>query len=204
MRADPGIGSNRNLITHHMPILHHEPDCYPGDLFEIDRRDQDDAHRSWWLIYTRSRREKELMRRLHAACVPFYGPMISRRTRSPSGRVRESFVPLFPGYVFLHGSEDERRTALTTNCVSTISPVPDEARLAGELAGVAKLIASNVPITPEQRLEAGMPVRVSSGPLKGQEGVVIERRGKRRLLVAVDLLQQGASVDIDECDVQPL
>lgn len=187
-----------------MPILNQEPDCYPSDLFDIDGRDADDVPRQWWLIYTRSRREKELMRRLYAGRLPFYGPMISRRTRSPSGRIRESFIPLFPGYVFLHGSEEERRAALTSNCISRITPVVDEGRLAGELAGIARLIASNAALTPERRLETGAAVRVASGPLKGQEGVVIERRGKRRLLVAIDLLQQGASVDLDECDVQPI
>lgn len=187
-----------------MPILSRQPDCYPNDLFHTEQLPSDDLSRHWWLIYTRSRREKELMRRLHSARVPFYGPTIGKRQRSPSGRIRESFVPLFSGYVFMHGSEEERRTALTSNCISTITPVADEDRLFTELAGIARLIATKIPITPEQRLQPGQQVRVASGPLKGQMGIVIDRRGKRRLLVAIDLLQQGASVDLDECDVQPL
>lgn len=187
-----------------MPILSHEPDCYPSDLFNVEQPPPDDPSRRWWLVYTRSRREKDLMRRLLTARVCFYGPMIGRRQRSSSGRVRESFVPLFSGYVFLYGSEEDRRTALTSNCISTMTPVSDEGRLFTELARVARLVATKVPITPEQRLESGQAVRVAAGPLKGQEGIVIERRGKRRLFVAIDLLQQGASVDLDECDVQPL
>lgn len=191
-----------------MPILAREQDCFPDDLFETLELETDPAaspagNRCWWLIYTRSRREKELMRRLTVRGSSFFCPIIGRRTRSPSGRVRESHLPLFPGYVFLHGTADDRLAAVTTNCVSSVTPVADQVRLTTELARIRRLIASNVPITPEERLETGMLVRVTTGPLRGQEGVVIERRGKRRLLVAVDLLQRGASVDLDECDVQP-
>jgi transcription antitermination factor NusG len=187
-----------------MPILAREIDCFPPDLFEsleIIRRNDESQ---WWVAYTRSRREKDLMRRLVAAETSFYCPIIAKRTRAPSGRVRESYVALFPGYVFVHGDLEERRTALATNCVSWINSVADQPKLTRELAQIRRLIASNVPITAEERLESGFPVRVMSGPLKGHEGTIIERRGKRRLLVSVDLLQQGASVDLDQCDVQPL
>ncbi|MBA3311887.1 MAG: antitermination protein NusG [Planctomycetota bacterium] len=186
-----------------MPLLAREIDCFPPDLFESPDLNRRTEGTGWWVAYTRSRREKDLMRRLVATNTSFYCPIISKRTRAPSGRIRESFVPLFPGYVFLYGNEDDRLTALTTNCVSWINPVADPIQLTRELAQVRRLIASNLPITPEERVETGIAVRVLTGPLRGHEGVVIERRGKRRLLVSVDLLQQGASVDLDECDVQP-
>ena len=187
-----------------MPVLAREIDCSPGDLLESVAARQHEADECWWVAYTRSRREKDLMRRLVASRRDFYCPIIGKRSRAPSGRIRTSFVPLFPGYVFLFGSEQDRLAALTTNCVSWANPVADSDRLTHELRQIAALIASQVPITPEERLETGIPVRVMTGPLRGQEGIVIERRGKRRLLVSVDLLQQGASVDLDECDVQPL
>jgi transcription antitermination factor NusG len=186
-----------------MPILAREPDCHPADLLEAADRPPRD-NRRWWLVYTQSRREKDFMRRLIANALSFYCPVVSRRTRAPSGRVRESFVPLFPGYVFLYGTTDDRVTALTTNCTSSVSAVGDQDGLVRELGAIRRLLASNLPIMPEERLERGMPVRVVSGPLRGQEGVVIERLGKRRLLIGVELLQRGASVDLDECDVQPI
>lgn len=188
-----------------MPILAREVDCYPSNLFEGDwEAGLLPAGRNWWLTYSRSRREKDLSRRLAAAGVSFYCPTISRRTRSASGRVRESWVPLFPGYLFLYGTPDDRVAALSTNCVSATVAVADagEERLVGELRAIRRLIESQVPITPEERLESGQPVRVVSGPLRGQEGIVIERRGRRRLLVALQLLQRGASADLDECDVE--
>src|SRR6516162_8251751 len=101
-----------------MPTLAAEIDIFPSDLLDREEWTHDAEDRCWWALYTRSRREKELMRRLRALEIPFYGPTIERRGRSPQGRVRTSFIPLFSNYVFLYGNASERYKPLTTNCVS--------------------------------------------------------------------------------------
>lgn len=183
-----------------MPILPAEPDLYPDDLLDLPEQEmpQSLAGSKWWGLYTLPRREKQLMRQLRALGVPFYAPVISRRTRSPQGRVRTSHVPLFASYVFLYGTEESRTQALTTNCVSRCLPVADTERLTRDLKQIHRLIAAEAALTPEARLEPGMRVRVKSGSLAGLEGVVVERRGEERLLVAVEFLQQGVSVQLDD------
>jgi transcription antitermination factor NusG len=186
-----------------MPILAAEPDLYPADLF--DRSDWATAtERNWWALYTRSRCEKELMRRLRALEIPHYGPMIEKKNRSPNGRVTTSFVPLFTNYVFLYADPNERHSALTTNCVSRDLIVNDGDKLAADLSQLRQLIETGEPITPVARLEPGTPVRVRSGPLAGQVGVVVQRRGETHLLVAVRFLQQGATVQIDDSLVEKI
>src|SRR5262245_40728965 len=106
-----------------MPILPSEPDIYPPQLLDLGQADLADGQ--WWAMYTLARREKELMRRLRAQGIPHYSPLVSKRTRSPGGRVRESFVPLFAGYVFMLGDEQQRHQALSTNCISRTLQVPD-------------------------------------------------------------------------------
>ena len=64
---------------------------------------------------------------------PYYAPVVPKRSRSPSGRVRVSHVPLFAGYVFLYGTGAERHAAVTTNCVSRCLDVPDGRELTGDL-----------------------------------------------------------------------
>ncbi|MBI3861857.1 MAG: UpxY family transcription antiterminator [Planctomycetia bacterium] len=186
-----------------MPILDAEPDLYPHDL--LDRTDwTTDDERCWWALYTRSRCEKELMRRLRALDIAHYGPIIEKRGRTPKGRITTSFVPLFANYVFLYGDAQQRYQALTTNCISRDLVVNDGAELAADLRQLRRLIATGAPITPEARLEPGARVRVRSGPLEGQEGIVVQRRGETRLLVAVRFLQQGATVQIDDCQVEKI
>ncbi|HPM79540.1 MAG TPA: antitermination protein NusG [Candidatus Anammoximicrobium sp.] len=185
-----------------MPLLTREIEVYPDDLFARENLgDETDA--SWWAIYTLSRREKDLMRRLVRLEVPFYCPIIPRRQRSPGGRIRTSYLPLFANYVFLYGDNEQRYEAMTTNCVARYTRVIDGVGLTHDLRQIYELILAGVPLTPESRLEAGDQVRVRSGPFRGYEGYVIRRQGQRRLLVAVDFLQQGASFTLEDCELEP-
>lgn len=186
-----------------MPLLAQEPDLFPDDLLDRDRLGID-TQASWWAMYTMSRREKELMRQLRRLSIPHYGPTILKRVPSPSGRIRNSWLPLFANYVFLYGDEDDRYRALTTNCISRTVKVSDGLALTHDLRQVRRLISTGAAITPEARLEVGDPVRVRSGPFTGYEGVVIKRHGTARLLISVGFLQQGASVLLEDCHVEPL
>jgi transcriptional antiterminator RfaH len=183
-----------------MPILPREDDMFPETLLEAEPTPE----QKWWALYTLARREKDLMRRLRGMSICFYAPLAARRSRSPAGRIRVSHVPLFPGYVFLCGGEDDRHAAFSTGCVSRSLPVADRHGLVQDLRQIWRLIESNAPLTPEARLQPGMPVRVRNGPLAGMEGVVIKRRGTDRLLVAVRFLQQGASVSLEDYQVESL
>lgn len=158
---------------------------------------------SWWAVYTRSRREKALARQLHECGIPFYLPLVAR-DHTVRGRKMRSYVPLFSGYLFVFGSEDERNTALTTNCISRILPVPDPEQLREDLLQVHQLTEAGVPLNVEQRLRPGRAVRIKSGAMKGITGTVIQRSGKDHLLVAVNYLQQGVSVAIDNCIMEPV
>ncbi|GIW94957.1 MAG: antitermination factor NusG [Pirellulaceae bacterium] len=184
-----------------MPILAKEIDCYPEDLFEWQNLGCE-TDRIWWALYTMARHEKELMRKLVPLGIPFYGPVIPKRTRSPGGRVRESHVPLFPGYVFIYGDHSQRYDALTTNCVSRYLPVADGVQLTEQLRQFRRLIEMGVPLTPEERLQPGDLVRVRRGRLAGIEGVVVRREGRTRLLVAVDFLRRGATLVLEDCDFE--
>jgi transcriptional antiterminator RfaH len=115
-----------------------------------------------------------------------------------------SYSPLFTGYVFMHGGEEHRIRALATNRLSRVLVVPDGERLWRDLSHIQKLIVSGAPLTVESRLAPGTRVRVRRGAMEGIEGTIISRRGQTRLLVHVDFLQQGASVEIDDLWVEPI
>lgn len=186
-----------------MPILPKQRDIFPDDLLDAG---VDDAHPAarWLAFYTLARREKDLMRKLEAAELPFYAPLVRRRLRSPGGRTRDSFVPLFPGYVFSRVDDEQRRAALATNTVARWIPIGDERMLVDDLRAIKRLVDSDEPLTPEARLEPGQVVRVRSGALRGLEGTVVKRRGTQRLMVAVRFLNQGASIELEDVDLERL
>lgn len=186
-----------------MPILKQEADIFPANLLENQELLADEA-RKWWSLYTLSRHEKELMRKLQARKLPFYGPIIPKRYRSAGGRMRTSYVPLFPNYVFFLGDEYERLEIMQTNCISKYSMVKNGLELVTDLRQIHTAITSGVPLTPESQLEPGDAVRVRTGPFKGYEGRVLRREGKTRLLLAVRFLEQGVSMEVDEGVLEPV
>ena len=181
-----------------MPLLAQELDLSSSELLAHPPEDG-----AWWAMYTLSRREKELMRRLQAQQIGFYGPVFEQVYRSPAGRLRSSFLPLFPNYVFVHGDESARYKAVSTGCVSRCIEIPDQQGLLRDLQSIRQLLEAGLDVTCESKLLPGQPVRVKNGPLTGQIGQVVERRGQMRLFVTVNFLQQGASVEIDGFDLEP-
>ena len=190
-----------------MPILKAEPFLYPETLLDPVGQavsdTSDAAERRWWVLHTKARQEKALSRELFARQTAFFLPVVGRRSNLGK-RATSSYVPLFPGYVFMHGTESDRVETLRTNRVSRIIDVPDPDCLVDDLQRLHRLILADAPLTVESRFTVGNQVRVRSGAFQGIEGRVLKRCGKTRLWVAIDFLQQGASVELDDCILEPV
>lgn len=184
-----------------MPILASETNLFPANL--LDGLTIEPSDRRWWAVYTKSRQEKSLARQLLALELPFYLPLIPK-VSNIGGRRMKSLLPLFGGYLFLYASDDERMRALETNRIAHLWSAPRVDELTRDLQSVRTLIDSGVPLTTEGQLQSGRRVRVKSGALEGLEGIVLSRRGEDRLLVAVQFLQQGVSVQIKDYLLEPI
>ncbi len=183
-----------------MPILPQEPDCLPNDLLD----DPVSESSEWWLLYTKSRQEKLLMRHLRVLDIPHYSPMVMRRHRSPNGRVRTIYSPLFTNYVFMRGDDETRYQSICTGCVTKAAPITEVEMLVADLRQIRELIEIGAPLTVESRLIPGQKVRVKTGPFARFEGTVVRRENETRLLVAVRFMDQGVSVKLDDCQLEPI
>lgn len=180
-----------------MPLLPAEPSIYPDDLLGQADLPEAVGSRSWYVLHTKPRQEKSLARQLHKTRVPFFLPLVSKRWRSRRHTLT-SFVPLFSGYVFLHGTVEERLAALQTNRVLGSLDVPDQQGLHRDLYQIFKLIASGEAVAPEDNLVPGARVEVRGGPLMGLTGTILKSATGRRFVVQVDFIHRGASVVMDE------
>lgn len=178
-----------------MPLLEREPMVYPDHLLQSEFETVKEAG-NWWLLYTKPRMEKAISRSLLARETGFFLPLYQRSWRK-SGRVFKSYLPLFPGYLFLFGDEQGRYAALETKQVVQMHRVADQTQLHRELTAVHRLISSDAPVLPEERLQPGTPVDVVAGPFQGLHGKFIRRGGEKRLVVEVQMLQCGVSVEIE-------
>lgn len=185
-----------------MPLLKPEQDIWPLDLLGSMESGPAEDSTPWWALYTLARFEKKLMRQLVEIEIPFFGPTIARRYRSPQGRLRTSIEPLFPNYVFIKGDEMARYNAVSTGSVSRWMPVANSLELVEDLRQIRNLILTDAPLAPENRLEPGQKVRVKSGVFKGFEGSIIRRENEVRLLISVRYMGRGASVALDDCQLE--
>lgn len=181
-----------------MPLLNLEPYVFPQNLFTEGVPAGD-----WWALHTRPRAEKALARKLLARGAAFFLPLYHRQWRT-GGRLRSSYLPLFPGYMFLHGESQARLRALETNLVVRALEVEDQARLHEELKRVYQLVVSGAPLSPEDRLQPGTAVEVISGPLAGMTGKIVRRGKQLRFFVEVEILKCGVSIEMESRLFRPL
>ena len=144
-----------------------------------------------------------MARRFLDSGVPFFLPVCQRQWRN-RGRMFRSYLPLFPGYVFLHGDEETRLAALETNLVAHVLLADDQQQLHGDLHRVYQLITSGAPITSEDRLEPGDLVEIVKRPFAGLEGKLIRRGTQLRLFVEVQFLRRAVSAEVESWMIRPL
>ena len=149
----------------------------------------------WWVAHTKSRNEKALASQLVKKDVPYFLPMHWKVSKS-RGRTIRSLLPLFPGYLFFCGGEDQRLEVLKTNRTANILAVEIQTRLVEELLPIETLLKLGKHIIRHDYIKVGQKCRVTAGPLQGTEGIVVKTPKETRLVLQVDMLGQAASVEI--------
>ncbi len=166
------------------------PAVYPeGSLIE-------EMEGRWWVAHTKARNEKSLAWDLLKRGTSYFLPMVEK-VQIISGRKVKSVLVLFAGYVFFCGSDDDRYEAMTTNRIAAAIEVPDQERLIKELSSIQRAMSGEKPLDPFPYLEAGQRGVVTSGPMKGVEGLLVRRKNVDRLVLEVHVLGQAVSTEID-------
>lgn len=150
----------------------------------------------WGVAHTKSRNEKALAHDLIGKNISYFLPMTWRVWRK-SHRTLRSLLPLFSGYLFFCGGENQRLELLRTNRVANVIEVKDQQKLIAELLQIEQALRAGAPLTPYKYIKAGQRCRVIAGPLFGLEGIVVKTKNVTRLVLQIDMLGQAASVEID-------
>jgi transcription antitermination factor NusG len=158
----------------------------------------------WFALHVRSRHDKLVAANLRVrgmeALLPLY-----RSRRRWSDRTRVMDLPLFPGYVFCRFDPQMLLPILMTpGVVRVISagkrpcPVAEE-----EITAIQRVIYAGNAVEPWPYLRAGQKVRILDGPLFGIEGILLDVKNRRRLVVSVHLLQRSIAVELDRDCIGP-
>ena len=158
---------------------------------------------AWYAIWTRSRHEQVVREQLERKGVEAFLPTIKRWSRWKD-RKRQIDWPLFPGYCFARFEPTGRLPILKcAGVVSIVSfdgepaPIPDH-----EIISIRQLVKTDLQYDPCPFIREGMMVEVTHGPLRGVIGRLVRKGAHARLVLAVDLIGQAVSVEVDAADVR--
>lgn len=176
-----------------MPALVAEAQIHPSDLFSQSGKEDEE----WCVLHTKPRCEKTLARILLQERISFFLPQGQSRRKVQRRWVTTS-LPLFPGYLFLYGTEHSRLTALQTNKVVSTLTVNDQDQLQNELSALYQVVCSGNEVKAEPRIEEGDHVEVVHGSLVGLRGTASRCDGLTRVIIEVMMLGRGVSVQVED------
>ncbi|MGO9126875.1 MAG: UpxY family transcription antiterminator [Terriglobales bacterium] len=161
----------------------------------------------WYAVRTRSRHEKVVAKQFEGLEIDHFLPLVSQMHKWASGP-RQVELPLFPGYAFVRlvYSPDQRIRVLRAHGVVDFvgtqgrgTPIPDK-----QIEDVKILLSHKVPFKNSAALRVGQRVRVRGGSIDGVEGVLVARRGQRRLVIFIEPIQRSLSIDLEGYDVEAI
>jgi len=155
--------------------------------------------KQWRVIYTKGRFEKSVKTRITDQDIEVYLPLV-KKLQQWSDRKKWVEIPLFPNYIFVRSDESQ---------LMDIVKVPGVVRIlynAGQpvvirenqMADIMRLVEhTETPEVEYDSMQIGSKVIIKSGPLKGMNGILIQRRGKYKFSLGIDAINANILVEID-------
>jgi len=155
------------------------------------------AERSWYAVFTVPQNEKSAAKHLGLRDIELFLPTY-RSIHQWKNRQRAALdLPLFPCYLFVRISRQERRRVLESPGVLRIIgnrheaiAVPDAAIEFLREEGCAR------GIEPYCGLVVGQKVRIKSGAFEGLTGTLVRKNHNLRFVLTIDLINQHAAVEV--------
>src|SRR3984957_18756933 len=159
----------------------------------------------WFALRVRSNHERITVAHLRERGYEEFAPSCKIERRW-SDRTKQIDQFLFPGYIFCRFDPNDRLPIMTAPGVvdvvgfgKTPERIPD-----AEVERVRRMVESGLPITPYPYMQVGQAVLIERGPLTGVEGILVEVKGKTRLVVSVNLLRRSVSAEADRNAIRPI
>jgi len=165
----------------------------------------------WYALHTRSRHEKIVAQQLSTRRIENFLPLRLEVHRWRD-RYKKVELPLFPGYLFVSLQPDvetqpSTRLAVlrTPGAVRIVGfgradvPVPDD-----QIESLRRIVESRVSAHRHRFLRAGQKIKIISGALAGVTGILSQVKSSDRLVVAVNAIRQGVSIELDGYEVVPV
>jgi transcription antitermination factor NusG len=152
----------------------------------------------WYVVCVRLRYEKAAASALREKQYEEYVPLYCKRNRW-SDRIKDVYLPLFPGYVFCHGDLLERPSLVTTPGVLGILRFGHSPAIVTdlEIESIRTAINSGLYAEPWPYLRDGQRILIEHGALTGLEGILISLKNRWRVVLSIEALCRSIALEID-------
>lgn len=157
------------------------------------------ANNHWYVFYTCPNAEKVVCNELLKKDYDVFLPVVKTLSQWKNRQKKSVSKVLFRGYIFVRTTESEIYNIVhipkIVYCVKIgerPAVVPDR-----DIKCIEQMLGLGQKIFAEHDFAEGEHVRVTGGPLKGYEGLLIQRKGKCRFGVLFNDIKQCACIDIN-------
>ena len=165
----------------------------------------------WYAVYTKSRFEDKVYTGLLQRSVETFLPKIEVWSRRKDRR-KKIMIPMFSGYLFVDFPEytNERKlSVLSTPGVVRMLDRPDNYEPLkvpdSQINAIKSLIASDVEIQPYIYPKEGERAKITNGPFKDIEGLVIQADYRKHLfVVSIDILQRSVAIKLEGFQIEKI
>ncbi len=155
----------------------------------------------WFVAHTKPRCEKKLVRFCQredlSVTLPCY-----RASHKYRGKTVVFDKPLFPGYVFLQISNNQRGKIYQSDCLANLLEVIDQKLFRRQLTEILCALETGLEIRLAPAIGEGMRVKIKHGPLQGIGGWVEQRYGMNTVLLRLDFIGQAAALKMEATNLE--
>lgn len=149
----------------------------------------------WFAVYVKAKHEKTVATMLSGKGHEIFLPTYRRHHK----RSKHFDLPLFPGYVFCRFEVSKTLPVISTPGVLSIvgngrtpQPISED-----EIESVRRMMHSGLYPCPWPYVAKGHQVCLTSGPLRGLQGLIVDTSQEKWLVVSLDILRRSVAVKLD-------
>ena len=162
-----------------------------------------DTSDQWYALYTKSRAEKKVHEQLSAMGIHAYLPL-KREKRQWSDRQKWVEVPVISSYIFVRIAPtqfqrvfDARGVVAYVSHAGKAVPIPDR-----EIEAMRRTIENKLAFSIEtNRIKKGQVITLTSGPLKGIKGEVVEVQGTKKLYLRISHIGYMLVLNLQDVEI---
>ena len=158
----------------------------------------------WYIVYTRPKFEKKIFARLQEKKVEAFLPL-QNVIRQWSDRKKRVEVPLFPNYLFVRILPIDRWNVLRVDGVVRFLQFGSKSAIISEteINNIRRSLLAN-PEVSNQKFDKGDQVVIINGPLRGLEGILVNKKGKKWLAIRIDTIDKSLLVNVLPRDLRKI